>query len=49
MPNDEQPRRRVRVAIVPDSFKGSVSALEAATAMARGVQYASLAHTTGDL
>lgn len=49
MPNDEQPRRRVRVAIVPDSFKGSVSALEAATAMARGVQSASLAHTTGDL
>ncbi|WP_284251804.1 glycerate kinase [Litorihabitans aurantiacus] len=49
MPDDEQPRRRVRVAIVPDSFKGSATALEVATAMARGVQRASTAAVSGDL
>jgi len=43
MPNDEQTGRGVRIAIVPDSFKGSVSALEVATAMARGVREASVA------
>lgn len=43
MPNDEQPGRGVRIAIVPDSFKGSLSALEVATAMARGVREASVA------
>ncbi|PWD51183.1 glycerate kinase [Serinibacter arcticus] len=46
MPNDELSGRGVRIAIVPDSFKGSLSALEVATAMARGVQQASRA---GDL
>lgn len=43
MPNDEQTGRGVRIAIVPDSFKGSVSALEVATAMARGVREGSVA------
>lgn len=43
MPNDEQTGRGVRIAIVPDSFKGSVSALEVATSMARGVREASVA------
>lgn len=43
MPNDEQPGRGVRIAIVPDSFKGSLSALEVAAAMARGVREASVA------
>jgi glycerate kinase len=42
---DDHPDRVLRVAIVPDSFKGSVSALEAATAMARGVREASVAAT----
>lgn len=42
---DDHPDRVLRVAIVPDSFKGSISALEAATAMVRGVREASVAST----
>jgi len=47
MPTAEQRHRSLRIAIVPDSFKGSASASEVAEAMAAGARYAASSSGVG--